>query len=219
MFNDSNFEATPIRLIQAAGALFAVKGYKKTTIRDICDLAEANIASVNYHFQDKSNLFNEVKNFVVNDVWERYPHDYEVKAGMKPEKKLFYFVRSILLRTYSPDLPSWYNLILKNEILGKSNAANDLMLEYVKNSKKYFISIANEIMGSEVDYELLEFCESFTVGQVLHLMQSDFRETLPINVSVLTYEEIDKISELITKYSIGGLKTLKEEYSDSSYNT
>ena len=48
------------RIVNAAFELFSKKGYRKTTVYDICSLARTNVASVNYHFGNKKNLYIEV---------------------------------------------------------------------------------------------------------------------------------------------------------------
>jgi AcrR family transcriptional regulator len=51
--------ATRDRLISAAGAVFARDGYRQASIREICTLAEANVASVKYYFGSKLGLYRE----------------------------------------------------------------------------------------------------------------------------------------------------------------
>ena len=52
-----NGPVTREKLIEAAGEIFAEKGLHGTSIRDITQRAGANIASVNYHFHDKFELY------------------------------------------------------------------------------------------------------------------------------------------------------------------
>ena len=40
-------------IIAAAEKLFALRGYDSTSIRDICQEAEVNVAMVNYYFGSK----------------------------------------------------------------------------------------------------------------------------------------------------------------------
>lgn len=53
----NNVEA---RLLDVAEELFAQKGFDATSIRDITNHAKCNVAAVNYHFNSKQNLYNEV---------------------------------------------------------------------------------------------------------------------------------------------------------------
>ena len=45
------------RVLRSAAQLFADRGFKKVTVREICRAARANVAAVNYHFGDKGGLF------------------------------------------------------------------------------------------------------------------------------------------------------------------
>jgi len=48
------------QILQAAGELFAAKGFERTTSREICAAAGANLAAVNYHFGGKDALYDAV---------------------------------------------------------------------------------------------------------------------------------------------------------------
>ncbi|MOA04647.1 HTH-type transcriptional repressor NicS [compost metagenome] len=69
----------------AAKRLFAKQGFDKTTVRQICDEAGANIALVSYHFGGKENMFGALfEYFFPNDVIsELDPSSYEPVNGIK----------------------------------------------------------------------------------------------------------------------------------------
>ncbi len=46
--------------MEAARVLFADQGYEGTSVREIAKSANVNVASVNYHFSSKENLFQEI---------------------------------------------------------------------------------------------------------------------------------------------------------------
>ena len=52
-------DPTKVRLLEAAGEEFAGNGFESARIRRICERAGANLAAVNYHFGDKSQLYVE----------------------------------------------------------------------------------------------------------------------------------------------------------------
>jgi len=48
------------RILKAAEDLFADKGFKETTVRDIAGKATVNVALINYHFGSKEDLYKEI---------------------------------------------------------------------------------------------------------------------------------------------------------------
>src|SRR6188508_1502795 len=52
--------ATRERLLDAAERLFAERGFRNASVRDITRESSCNIAAVNYHFGGKANLYREV---------------------------------------------------------------------------------------------------------------------------------------------------------------
>jgi AcrR family transcriptional regulator len=54
--HDGNVTATPQRLLQAAEDLLLEKGQAATTLRDITEHADANVAAVSYHYGSKDAL-------------------------------------------------------------------------------------------------------------------------------------------------------------------
>src|SRR6185503_18847133 len=48
------------RLLDASERLFAEKGFRSASVRDITRESSCNIAAVNYHFGGKANLYREV---------------------------------------------------------------------------------------------------------------------------------------------------------------
>ncbi len=67
------------RLLKAAAQLFADRGFKKVTVRDICRSARANVGAVNYHFGDKTGLYREVLQLAIETM--RSTNDAARQAG------------------------------------------------------------------------------------------------------------------------------------------
>ena len=51
---------TRSRLLSVGEQLFAERGFRDVTVREICRGARANVAAVNYHFRDKLGLYQAV---------------------------------------------------------------------------------------------------------------------------------------------------------------
>jgi len=61
---------TKSKILEAAVELFSERGFRNTTVRDICSEARVNVASVNYHFNGKRGLGKKVVEHLVENVSE-----------------------------------------------------------------------------------------------------------------------------------------------------
>src|SRR5947209_3396397 len=61
------------RVLEAAGAIFAARGFEAASVRDICDRAGANVSAVNYHFRSKEQLYVEAVRHAYESIAERVP--------------------------------------------------------------------------------------------------------------------------------------------------
>jgi TetR/AcrR family transcriptional regulator, regulator of cefoperazone and chloramphenicol sensitivity len=63
LFGDSGImtdKGVQDRLIEAAEDLFCRRGFNDTSVRDIAAAADCNVASINYYFGGKDNLYREI---------------------------------------------------------------------------------------------------------------------------------------------------------------
>ena len=79
-------------LVQVAGDLFAQKGYRATSVRDIADAAGIQSGSLYHHFKSKDSIGDEILSGFIDDVLA----DYRAAAasGGSPREVLEQIVRS-----------------------------------------------------------------------------------------------------------------------------
>ena len=58
--SDVNGKSVQDRLVEAAEELFCQRGFNETSVRDIAAAAGCNVASINYYFGGKENLYLEI---------------------------------------------------------------------------------------------------------------------------------------------------------------
>jgi len=61
------WDTTRTRIMDESIKLFAIKGYAATSIKDISEAANVNIAAVNYHFESKENLYRQLLSRLAED--------------------------------------------------------------------------------------------------------------------------------------------------------
>lgn len=87
--------ATPRRreqLLQIAGALFAERGFTKTTVRDIADAAGILSGSLYHHFDSKETMVDELLRTFQHDLFATY--DQIVGADLDARGKIDAVVRA-----------------------------------------------------------------------------------------------------------------------------
>ncbi len=141
-------DVTRHRLLDAAGEVFAEKGYRSATVREICRSARANVASVNYHFGDKLELYRAVLKLAHQCSCEKYPPDFGLGPHPGPEERIHAFVRSFLLRIFDKGQPAWFGKLMSREILEPTAALDTLVSEEIQPKFSLLESIVSEISGS-----------------------------------------------------------------------
>jgi AcrR family transcriptional regulator len=79
-------------LLAIAARLFAERGFKNTTVRDIADAAGILSGSLYHHFDSKESMVDELLNTFQTSLWEEYD---EIEASdLTPRAKLEAVVRT-----------------------------------------------------------------------------------------------------------------------------
>ena len=118
------------RLLEAAEEVFADKGFKAASIREICAKAGANIAAVNYHFGDKERLYIEAVKYAHRSCIEGEPFP-EWGPETPPVQMLRDFVRVMVTRVLAPQSPSSTQLMMR-EMAQPTAACAAVVQEYIQ---------------------------------------------------------------------------------------
>ena len=94
-------DATHRRLLEAAVGLFASQGFAATSVRQVCEKADANVAAVNYHFRSKRGLYDASIDFargeaIARNRWVGLDAGRDFWADETPETRLRFFVAMLL---------------------------------------------------------------------------------------------------------------------------
>ncbi|HYW90936.1 MAG TPA: CerR family C-terminal domain-containing protein [Gammaproteobacteria bacterium] len=102
------------RLLRAATEIFAHKGYKDASTREICRMADANGAAIHYYFGDKASLYREV--FHPPERLTRLPSELtDPKASLRAGLEAFF--RQVLRPlTESGVSPHLRLLVIREEV-------------------------------------------------------------------------------------------------------
>lgn len=155
------------RLLEAACNLFALKGYEGATLRDICDEAGANIASVNYHFGDKHHLYLEAINHAHQQKMAVAPTGPE-ETGTPPEAQLRRFIGRLLARMLDEESIPQHRQLMMREMAHPTEATENLVRSYIAPEFERLLGILDRLLPAGVDAERRHLLAFSVVGQCLH---------------------------------------------------
>src|SRR5262245_32752080 len=131
----------------AGARLFADRGFKKVTVRDICRASRANVAAVNYHFGDKLRLYREVLELAAESLRSTTEAARQGAAGCPPDEKLRRFVQVHLRRMLGAERDEWIHRLINREIADPTPALDMLIDHGLRPRLEYLSSIVAEILG------------------------------------------------------------------------
>jgi AcrR family transcriptional regulator len=201
---------TKSRIVEAAIEVFLEKGYDATTIRDICDRAEVNLASVNYHFGSKDALRTAALESIMAANTESYPLADDLDETSPPEERLRLFIRNLLRRIFPKDPEHARRSRLFWMELGNPSRALEPQVErFMRPIKDSLEAIIAHIIGP-ADSETIRLCVGSIVGQQLFHAQN--RAIMNQLYGEITYQphDVELLAEHIFRFSLAGLNALKE---------
>ncbi|CAG0929038.1 HTH-type transcriptional dual regulator CecR [Planctomycetaceae bacterium] len=199
--------ATRQRVLEAAGEVFAARGFAKATIREICKLAGANVAAVNYHFRDKNALYEAVLDHGYKLALEKFPPDAS-PANASPEERLHAFVRSFLMRLFAEGAPACHGRLMARELAEPTGVLDKKVEQHVRPLFKLLTEIVRGFLGEDASEGLLKRCARSVVGQILF-----YRHAQPVLQRLepelkFNTQSIEQLAQHITEFSVAALKAL-----------
>jgi len=203
---------TRLNLLAAAGEVFAKKGFWSATHEEICGRANANAASINYHFGSKENLYIEAWKYSFEKSMQKYPPEGGARPDEPAEKRLRGRVVSFLKRIADPETHD-IDIMLK-EMATPTGLLTEVIGVKIGQFDGDFISIIKEIMGKGAKAEQTGFCYmvliSMCFGPMLHLRsvneaaQMPRPEFLPLDLGV------ERLADYIVRFSLAGIRSFSK---------
>lgn len=156
-------DSTHDRLLTAAIGVFAAKGYRDATIAEVCEAADANIASVNYHFGSKEVLFRHVLREAFLRANEIYPIQGDLADDAPAEQRLHTFMAALIRRNFDDGPAGDFNRIMIHQ--GTRESAPDELIhsEIARLEGDTLESILAGILGTRAK-ELLMIAKLNVIG-------------------------------------------------------
>jgi AcrR family transcriptional regulator len=196
------------RLLRTAARLFADRGFKKVTVRDICRAARANVSAVNYHFGDKLGLYREVLELAADALRSTTEAARQGAAGCPADEKLRRFVHVHLRRMLGGvERDDWIHRLINREIADPTPALDMLIDHGLRPRLDYLSSIVAEILQCAPEDPRVMRCVVSIQTQAVAYLPNSIGARIGMKVR-LTPTEIDEVAGHIAEFSLAGIRAL-----------
>lgn len=202
------------QILCAAKELFAEKGFSHTSIRDITEKAECNLAAVNYHFHGKENLYVEVfrlhmstlRNQRVNAVRKFLSNQSEQKTL----EELIHIFATTFLEPFIEDGSGQRLMELMMRERRDPHLPQHMFTEEIIQPVKTIMKEALSQIYPELNNTIAELCIHSIVGQLFHVMQAQelFKGMDKTDMPIL---DMPKTIEHVVKFSVGGVRQVVKD--------
>jgi AcrR family transcriptional regulator len=195
-------------LLDAAAAVFAARGFRDATVREICRAAGANVAAVSYHFGDKARLYAAA----LRETGRRAEAiaDPAAEAGPRQPaaRRLERFVRSLLSRILAEGPASLHGQLLAREMIEPTEALDQVVAEFMRPQAEHLQGIIRELVGPGTPPGEVRRLGLSVVSQILF-----YKHCRPVLERLYPGEcpgaaQLDELTRHITDFSLAALRTL-----------
>ncbi len=163
MGTQKDSERTRAKIIEAAGQLFAERGFNGVTVRDIVQKADTHLGALNYHFRTKDTLYREVLLEACREA-SFSPEDQRQLLKLDPRKALSLLVRESLETYRQQTASNWQNVIITRECWEPSAVFGDVVEEYLKPQTDFIARTIGKIVDRPFDSPSVQFAVLTLIG-------------------------------------------------------
>ncbi|MBN2447926.1 MAG: TetR/AcrR family transcriptional regulator [Phycisphaerae bacterium] len=199
-------DETKTRVIEAAGKMFADKGFRDATVRDICDAAGVGLASVNYHFGDKQRLYVHVVQHAYECLQNSHSQRLADVPEMPPDQRLAEWILRITRKIVRKREETWQERLCQQEILNPTPACEEFLRQRIQSDLKPVFDVLHEVMPPDTTDAERWFVIHGILGQVL------FHDTHRAFIRLMTgggdgWGELgtERVAEHVTRFSLAAL--------------
>lgn len=141
-------ETSRRRIVEAAGVVFAAKGFQASTVREICQLAEVNIAAISYYFEDKASLYREILRVAAEQEIQAYPlPDWTPETP--PAERLHDLILVVMRRLGGIGQGMWQSRLMIRELLQPTEFCRELSQNHFRPHFELMLEILSKTLPSD----------------------------------------------------------------------
>lgn len=200
-------ETTQQKLIKAAIKVFAEKGFRDATVRQICKQAgTANINAINYYFGSKEQLYKHILELIFAEYDKQAPKDFPDKT---PEEQLKIYISTFCKILYQEG-DSDITAILVEEFTKSSPFLEEMVDTFNRPRVRKLLKMLKGLLGERATDDMARDCLVSVSGQLLYysFARPVFSRLFPDYFAENSHEQW---AIHVFKFTMGGIEAYKRE--------
>jgi len=194
------------RVLESACEVFAEKGFKNSTVVDICSKAGANVASINYYFSGKESLYREALRLAFRNANARFPLDGGLPEDAPPEERLKAFIAARLGRIFCNDPNGYAQKMVAHDRRNPVSSVVPLFTEMLAPEHQILGGLIRDLARTEISEESAGLC-AFNIISLCDFLSFDQRaRNRFLKKRAFSAEDIGRMAEHITRFALGGIQ-------------
>jgi TetR/AcrR family transcriptional regulator, regulator of cefoperazone and chloramphenicol sensitivity len=204
--NNTASQYTRSRLLEAAADVFAERGYHAATIKEITDRAGASLASVNYHFRDKSELYAAVLRQIGERIVHAIPPDEQLIGS--PETRFRQFIQWFCVKAGDCSKSPAEQVLFTRELAQPSPEFEWLLKNHVRPLFDKLSALIAELLAVPVTDESVGLFAASVFGQCSYFMRN-LKLLSRLHPQFTETPDIQRIASHIADFSLAALHSVQ----------
>jgi AcrR family transcriptional regulator len=204
-------------ILQVAGELFADKGFERTTSREICLAAGANMAAVNYHFGSREGLYEAVLVEAHGQLVRLDDLEAIGRLGEAPQDRLRAVIGLLARRAGAQETPWGLRILVHEMMVAPSPHIAVLLRKAVLPKVQIMMSILAAVLKLPADHPAVQRALALVVMPCM--MMTIAPRNLLRQVIPAAYDDEQGLVDDMTRYAMAGLAAVAGAHGASTSQT
>lgn len=198
------------KLLTAASDVFAEKGFRDSTVAEICKRAGANISAVNYYFGSKEALYQESWRHSFAESVRVHPQDGGVRDDAPAEDRLRGQVRALMARIADENNRDFF--ISQMEFVNPTGLLEEVMKSELIPLREKTLAIVRELLGPGATDEQILYSETCIISMCLHpMLIRRVRKMAKKTEAPVIIDDLGAFEGHVMKFALAGIASIRRE--------
>ena len=204
------------KIIEAACAVFGEKGYHKATFAEMGKRGNFNPSLISFHFRSKDDLYRTVWHKLAEDVQSCWPIDGGLAADAPANERLRAHVHASLGRHSDRQMINFAHIHMQERV-NPTGLLDKELRKQGKLHRDHMRRVIADLLGENATEADIHLCEMSVVNQFAVLRPPKPHDALQREKEKrpkpyeFTMADIDRLTDHITRFSLGGIETIRQE--------